>query len=538
MHKLKIRCVFIFCVLVVIFSFLVYRLYFIMNYNSDLQVNYAVQMSSFEKTSNMNYEILDCNGKSFLAFNKEYYVVINPYIFSRNNSDTNMRKLTVLGYILKNYNKNYDLSKISIENSTSKLYWKIDKVLYNNLEKFKDINGIYTYCIDKADRSKAADISNILTNPKDKNNKKFKANNSLEKIIYNKFKNDKYPEKVFKNDSNGNIVSSNEINDKSLSKVKLTIDKTMNDKVQDILDSSDLKQVSVIVMQSDNGSIKSAAQKNLYDANISFGLKGIYYPGSIFKTIVEEAAIETQSVDLNTPIKDTGKFGQEKVYDYCTPKQAFVVSSNDVFIKIGQKTGFYNIYNLAKNQGIFDKVLNIDGENNGAMDSMDSNSAGNLSLLSYGQSLRITPVEALTIPNTVVNKGIYVKPHIIDSYINGSTGKMEKEKIYNNRVISENTANIMLELFKEVITDKHGTGSLAYTPNPCIGGKTGTAQRGKSKSETVKITDDGWFVGFFNAKGINYSAVVFAPDISKNMSGGSTAAPIFKKIVEALNSKN
>ncbi|KOF56091.1 penicillin-binding protein [Clostridium sp. DMHC 10] len=537
MYKSKIRCMSILVILVIAFSFLIYRLYIIMNYNEELEVNYAAQMSSFEKTSDLNYEVIDCNGKDLLPFNKDYYVVINPYIFSRNNSDTNIRKLTALNYILKNYNKNYDLSQVSIESSTNKLYWKIDETIYNNLQKFKDVNGIYTYYVNKVDRSEAADIFNIITNPKDKNNKKFKANNSLEKTIYDRFKNDEYPEKVFKNDSNGNIISSNEINNKNLSKVKLTIDKTINDKVQNILDDSDLKQASAIVMESENGAIRAAAQKDLYDANINFGLKGIYYPGSIFKTIVEEAAIESKSVDLNTPIKDTGKFSQEKVYDYCTPKQAFVVSSNDVFINIGQKTGFYNIYNTAKNQGLFDKVLNIDGESNGSMDSMDSNDTGNLSLLSYGQSLRITPVEALAIPNTVVNKGIYVKPHIVDSYINGITGKVEKEKIYSNRVISENTANTMLELFKEVLTDKHGTGLLAYTPNPCIGGKTGTAQRGENKDKTIENVD-AWFAGFFNANGINYSAVIFAPNIDKNMSAAITTAPIFKKIVESLNNKN
>jgi len=537
MYKLKIRCISIFVVLVIIFSFLVYRLYYIMNFNEELKVNYAAQMSSTEKVSDLNYEVIDCNGNNLLAFNKKYYVVVNPYIFTRNNSDTNIRELTALSYILKNYNKNYDLSKISIENTTNKLYWNIDESLYNNLQSFKDVNGIYTYYVNEVDRSKASEIFNMLTNPKDKNNKNFKANNSLEKIIYDKFKDNEYPKKVFKNDGNGNIISSSETNSKNLSKVKLTIDKAINDKVQNILNSSDLKQVSAIVMESENGAIRAATQKNLYDANINLGLSGIYYPGSIFKTIVEEAAIENKSIDLDKPIKDTGKNSQEKVYDYCTPKQAFVVSSNDVFINIGQKTGFYNIYNMAKSQGIFEKVLNIDGESSGAMDSMDSNNTGNLSLLSFGQSLRITPVEALTIPNTVINKGIYVKPHIIDSYINGATGEVEKEKVYSNRVISENTANIMLELFKEVLTDKHGTGSLAYTPNSCIGGKTGTDQRGENKDKTIKNVD-GWFVGFFNAKGVNYSAVVFVPDISKNDSGGDTAAPIFKKIVEALDSKN
>lgn len=501
--------------------------------NSDLQANYNAQFTSTEKTSDINYDVVDDKDRSLISYNLNYYLVINPYIFTRNNSDTNARQLTALNYILKNYNNKYDLTKIDINNKSEKLYWKIDEALYNNLKRFKDVNGIYEYCTKEVDRSKAANIYNIITNPKDKNNKKFKKEDSLEKNIYNKFSDSSYPKIAFKSDSNGNLISSELVNSK-ISKVKLTIDKDMNDKVQDILDNSSLKQVGAIVMESDNGAIRALTQKNQYDANINLGYSGIYYPGSIFKAVVEEAALESNSISLHEKIKNTGEFSQEKIYDYCTPEEAFIVSSNDVFINIGQRTGFDNIYNAAKAQGLFGTVLNLDGESKGVMDSMDSNNVGNLSLLSYGQSLRITPIEAISIPNTVIDKGIYVKPHIVDSYVDASTGKIENENVEQKRVISESTADIMRGQFEKVLTDKNGTGHLAYTPNPCIGGKTGTAQRGQDKNKKIQH-DDGWFIGFFNLKGVNYSAVIFAPDILNDESAGSTTAPIFKSIVEQLS---
>ena len=51
---------------------------------------------------------------------------------------------------------------------------------------------------------------------------------------------------------------------------------------------------------------------------------------------------------------------------------------------------------------------------------------------------------------------------------------------------------------------------------------------------------DGWFVGFFNLNGKNYSMVVYVNDIKMNRAGiadeegGGTAAPIFKEVVNAL----
>ncbi|WP_234121068.1 penicillin-binding transpeptidase domain-containing protein [Clostridium hydrogenum] len=534
MNKIRTRCIPVLIFVIIMFLLLVYKLYILMYIdNKDLQTSYNSQFVSNEKTCDINYDIVDCSGKELLSYNKKYYVVINPYIFTRNNSDTNIRELTALNYILKNYNSKYDLNSIEIKNETEKLYWEVDEATYNNVKKFSDVNGVYAYYVNEVDRSKAADLYNILTNPKDKNNEKLKGSNSLESIIYNKFKNSPFPSESFQNDINGNLISTEKVKSENISKVKLTIDKDINDKVQNILNESKLKEVCALVMRSDNGEIKAVSQNDTYKPNLALGLGGIYYPGSIFKAIVEEAAIESGSIELNKPIKDPGKYSEDKVYDYCTPEQAFVVSSNDVFIAIGQKTGFDNIYNMAKAQGLFDNVLSLDAESVGAMDSMDFNSTGNLSLLSFGQSIRITPIEALTIPNTVVNKGIYVKPHIVDSYIYDNGNKVEKENVEQKRVISEKTSNIMLEQFKKVLTDKNGTGSLAYTPNPCIGGKTGTAQRGEDKNKVIQNVD-GWFVGFFNIKGINYSAVIFSPDISKEMSGGSTVAPIFKKIVEEM----
>jgi cell division protein FtsI/penicillin-binding protein 2 len=87
---------------------------------------------------------------------------------------------------------------------------------------------------------------------------------------------------------------------------------------------------------------------------------------------------------------------------------------------------------------------------------------------------------------------------------------------------------------------RFGTASSAQTPIVDIYGKTGTTERKGSAQgdfDSNIMHSDGWFVGFFQCKNINYSMVVFVQDIDpSSQSGGTTAAPIFKRIAtECIN---
>ena len=202
-------------------------------------------------------------------------------------------------------------------------------------------------------------------------------------------------------------------------------------------------------------------------------------------------------------------------------------------MNIGNITGYNNIYKVAKDQGLFSKVLNINYEQYGILN-MDPLDNGDISLLSIGEKFRITPLEAISLPNTIINNGVYVKPTIIEGFVQGDK-IVKSEETVQKQVISKKTAEIMKEQMRKVVSDVNGTGKLAAVRNNDVGGKTGTATRQEAK----ETHSDGWFVGFFEYNGKYYSAVVQVPDINNtNEEGGTTAAPIFKKIVESLNYQN
>ncbi|WP_406542290.1 penicillin-binding transpeptidase domain-containing protein [Clostridium ljungdahlii] len=161
-----------------------------------------------------------------------------------------------------------------------------------------------------------------------------------------------------------------------------------------------------------------------------------------------------------------------------------------------------------------------------------SYSDGSLGLAAIGQNVRITPLEAISIPNTVINDGVYVKPYIVDSYVDDKNNVIEQVNTTSYSVIEKSTAEEMKKQMINVVD--MGTAKSAYMNNQEVGGKTGSTQRVEltGSSKTAQEHSDGWFSGFFKANGRYYSMVVFVEDINKDSeSGGNTAAPIFKNII-------
>lgn len=192
---------------------------------------------------------------------------------------------------------------------------------------------------------------------------------------------------------------------------------------------------------------------------------------------------------------------------------------------------------LCMNQGLYDKVLGFDHEEKGNLE-MNKNTTpddSGDSLQAYiGQKTRITPIEAISIPTTIINNGVYVKPKLIDSYVDKDNNVIEKCDTDKKKTITSLNSNILKNQMIKVV--REGTGKNAYIPNIEVGGKTGTSNRVesinlKNNSKEVKEYCDGWFTGFFKVKDRYYSMVVFVQNIGKDVNASGSAVPIFKKIV-------
>ena len=122
--------------------------------------------------------------------------------------------------------------------------------------------------------------------------------------------------------------------------------------------------------------------------------------------------------------------------------------------------------------------------------------------------------------------------------INLTLIKKPVEKLDNNQVISIEMSNRMRNLLINAVEGENGTGRSLQLDNYTIGGKTGTSRthiEGYGYSDYRFNTS---FTGFIDTSEagsrIGYTLGASVNPVSEYVTGGSTAAPIFKTIVSNL----
>lgn len=110
----------------------------------------------------------------------------------------------------------------------------------------------------------------------------------------------------------------------------------------------------------------------------------------------------------------------------------------------------------------------------------------NLSALGLGGMTRgISPLEMAAAYTPFINKGIYTAPYIYTKVYDRAGQVVLNNKPKSNQAMTPQTAYIMTQLLRRVVTS--GTGSLAQLPSGVFtAGKTGTTDDNKDK----------WFIGF------------------------------------------
>lgn len=538
----KERCYIILLFFLISLGFLNLRLYNL-QYKDRERYNVMANMqhSYVETTRDLNYKLLDCNGDNLLKYKEEYKAVIIPKVFIKQNEEENYKEYLKIIEELELYNEGYNNLDIT---SNAKHYFTIDLPTYEKIKDIKNIKGFYTFKNLKVDRSEAWSLENMITTTKNISSGKEKSLGSLEMTIRNKLKNNKNYTIEFEKDVDNNILNIEENIPKNNLNVKLTLDRNIQEDIKELLKSKygDYEQIGVILMESNSGNIKAMVQKNDTLPNINIGAETLngFFPGSIYKTLVMETILEKDNDNVNKSFSCKGLYEDNNKginHGSLNINDAFVVSCNHIFSQLGIESGFQSILSLSKSQGLLDKVLNLDREQSGKFEVEEPKMEnGSLGLTAIGQNMRITPIEAISIANTVINEGIYIKPNIISAYVDNANKVVEKTEYKGERCISKETALNVKKAMNGVVNK--GTAREAYLEDIDIGGKTGSTERleivkdRNGRSKRIKYSD-GWFIGFFNKEDKYYSMVVFVKNINKDSeSGGNTAAPIFKDVVK------
>lgn len=516
-----------------IFIALTIRLYVLMIYPTT-SVQGELENHQVEYTSDTNYQLFDANGNSLINYKNKYIMVLDTKPFKLNNYEETLQDLLALNFIMKSEDEEFNFTDIM--NQSGKLYYTITKETYEKINKLNDIKGIYTYVYNELDLKERWSVENIIASI----NKDNVLKDSFEEGILDIIKDNRRPTIGFHLDEKS-IYMSNETNYGENNKnIRLTIDKGWSDKIKYVLNGdnySNLDNVGVVLLESNTGKVKSMVQKDESEANVNLGIGQLgLEPGSIFKVITEAIALNEGLINMNDTFYCSGDIcsngGKSYAHGSLTVNQAFQVSCNDIFAKIGQLVGYEKMLKYTTNLGLYNKVLGLAGENREEAVGVMPKLSDGISNFAIGQCITVTPLQIAGAINALVNDGIYIKPSLIEAIVDEDNNVIENIQNEENRIFTSTTSKLVKNSMYDVIWQ--GTGSAAKIEGITQGGKTGTA------TGEGGATTHGWFAGYFELNNKMYTLVVVAPNINgidangNELGGGNTAAPIYRDIIKSL----
>ncbi|MEW1871093.1 penicillin-binding transpeptidase domain-containing protein [Streptomyces caelestis] len=271
-----------------------------------------------------------------------------------------------------------------------------------------------------------------------------------------------------------------------------------------------------------------------------------YPPGSTFKVVTAAAALDAGVVkDLDEPTDSPDPYtlpgtrtrltnGSEGCED-ATVREAFVWSCNTVFAKLGVATGVARMRATAEDFGFNDPDVRVPFRV--ARSTFDTTvDRAQLALSSIGQyNTRATPLQMAMVAAAVANGGQVREPYLVERTTRAGGGTVSTAGSRPvRRAMDPATAVRMRKLMRGVVED--GTGTKAAIPGAIVGGKTGTAQHGLGNSGTPYAWFISWARGGADMEAKVAVAVVVedAAENRREISGGGTAAPIARAVMEAV----
>jgi cell division protein FtsI (penicillin-binding protein 3) len=197
-------------------------------------------------------------------------------------------------------------------------------------------------------------------------------------------------------------------------------------------------------------------------------------------------------------------------------------SSNIGMAKIGISLGASTIHKYLRSLGFGERTGVPVAESRGILHTPRDWSEIDIMSASFGQSLAVTGVQMAQGYLTLLNGGMFKPLQLVKS-----NGKVEEN---HKRIFSEKVAREVMQMMRDVVQEKDGTGKQARLDGIAAAGKTGTAQKADHRIGIYGGKRLASFVGFFPADTPKYLILVMVDEPSRNQFGGIVAAPVFREI--------
>ena len=232
-----------------------------------------------------------------------------------------------------------------------------------------------------------------------------------------------------------------------------------------------------------------------YDLNKRFSInediytnkitKGVYELGSVFKTFILAAALESNVINSNTMFKNLDKkifcAGREisehdELPQNLSAEQILIRSSNIGAIRIAQMVGIKKYKDFLNSLELFKKI-DFDFEEIGTPLPFRWGKC-KLATSSFGHGVTTTPLQLARAYAILGNGGYKIQPTILRKKLNPPEQKIQ--------IISSETSDTINSILRKVVANKEGTANFANIKGYEVGGKTGSALKSSDGIYTKK----------------------------------------------------
>ncbi len=321
--------------------------------------------------------------------------------------------------------------------------------------------------------------------------------------------------------------------------------------------ASGSKRAAGILMDIQSGAILAMASFPNFDPNEyykstpfergNWAVRLNYEPGSTVKVIMAATLLAEKTVRLKQRFLCEGELYFHDSHIRCRQRGSIIKhgsltlseiiekSCNVGIIKAMRKIKAKHLYAYMKGLGFGEQTGILpsgSGETKGYFPVIDNWVASTLYYMPIGQGFSMTPIQLLRANASIVNGGRLLRPFLawrIRSPENNSILN-ERQPQWTKSPFPAKVRQQIKKMMQRVVS--RGTGRKAKITKLGVMGKTGTGEKSSAQGYLDKYIVS--FMGFFPTKKPRYGVLILYDEPQANHSGGSLAAPSFRRFVVSI----
>lgn len=264
-----------------------------------------------------------------------------------------------------------------------------------------------------------------------------------------------------------------------------------------------------------------------------------YPPGSTFKPITAASALQAGVVTPDTGFYDPGFFRVDGRAIKCwkagghgseTMRTVLQNSCNVALGEIGLRLGTQRFYQYLGKFGITGVTgVDLPGEAKAILPREKNVKPVDLAVMSFGQTLALTPIQEADAIAAIANGGTLVRPHIVQEVLSPQGRVVERLKtdVMGHPIDAKVAAEIRSYMVAVVL---RGSGKPAKVPGYSVAGKTGTSQVvSNGRYEPGQYIAS--FIGYGPMPNPQVVCLVVIDHPQGAHYGGQVAAPVFARLM-------